>query len=528
MLIRRYTIKPYTMMLVIGLAVPTAFADQNNGDPVGACCFANSDCQVISSSSCSTLGGTFLGADIECPPPGTTRYKLGNHPAGGGAPPLYGLRLDGLLHVPTFDDDDDDGDDDDDDDGGSFNSKIVTFDFEDEPGTCMFLDLNLDAGTIRIFGRAFGGVVKNNDYVNPEFWDIDFTYVEGVGLVGGDGGFPDVHANNCPASGANSGTIAAVDGSPGPIALVDYCGSNSFAFRFGDVNGAGHRGFDGLSGWGWLNHSGRPHLWISDWLFTAELVCPEPPPSGACCFSDGTCNVISELSCNILGGNFLGNGTECANCPPPTGACCMGDGSCNVISEASCNTLGGNYLGNNTACANCPPLTGACCFADGSCNVISESSCGTLGGNFLGNNTDCANCPTPTGACCNSNDGTCVVTTQANCSGANLTYQGNGTKCTPNPCPPPTGACCFNDNTCTQVSRMECENAGGNFLGTNTPCSACPQIGACCFNDNTCTQVSQNDCNNAGGNFLGTSTPCSACPQIGACCFNDNTCTQVS
>ena len=41
----------------------------------------------------------------------------------------------------------------------------------------------------------------------------------------------------------------------------------------------GHRGFDGLSGFGWVNHGSDPtsHIVASDWLFTiAETPIPTP------------------------------------------------------------------------------------------------------------------------------------------------------------------------------------------------------------------------------------------------------------
>jgi hypothetical protein len=42
----------------------------------------------------------------------------------------------------------------------------------------------------------------------------------------------------------------------------------------------GHRGFNGISGWGWLSYVADdgtvlPHVYAADWLFTAELI-PAP------------------------------------------------------------------------------------------------------------------------------------------------------------------------------------------------------------------------------------------------------------
>ncbi len=50
-----------------------------------------------------------------------------------------------------------------------------------------------------------------------------------------------------------------------------------FSFRLGDEdNDAGHRGFDGVSGWGWLTHGSGGHVESSDWLFTVGEEIPEP------------------------------------------------------------------------------------------------------------------------------------------------------------------------------------------------------------------------------------------------------------
>jgi hypothetical protein len=47
--------------------------------------------------------------------------------------------------------------------------------------------------------------------------------------------------------------------------------------------------------------------------------CPQPPPVGACCFVDGTCQVLTEADCLALQGAWQGAGTDCDpnDCPPP-------------------------------------------------------------------------------------------------------------------------------------------------------------------------------------------------------------------
>jgi hypothetical protein len=125
-------------------------------------------------------------------------------------------------------------------------------------------------------------------------------------------------------------------------------------------------------------------------------------------------------------------------CPAPmvlTGACCFADGSCLVLSADDCSGQGGNYQGDNTTCNPnpCPQPTGACCFGDGSCQVLTAADCGGQGGSYQGDNSSCNPnpCPQPTGACC-APDGSCTVTTGADCAD---NYLGDGTVCAPNPCP---------------------------------------------------------------------------------------------
>ncbi len=120
--------------------------------------------------------------------PGT--YVLTNHPDGSARPPLYGFRLDGLY--------DDAGDPDD----------IFTFDFEAN-GSAMFMEAT--ASTLWIHGVSFGGLVQNEQYVEPwaGLWDIDFTYSNVAPAAPDDDliVLPPTPPNGVP----NSGTITRVE-----------------------------------------------------------------------------------------------------------------------------------------------------------------------------------------------------------------------------------------------------------------------------------------------------------------------------
>ena len=54
------------------------------------------------------------------------------------------------------------------------------------------------------------------------------------------------------------------------IDLFDHANSDGFTFRLGnDDDDMGHRGFDGISGSGWLDHGeAGTYVPASDWLFT--------------------------------------------------------------------------------------------------------------------------------------------------------------------------------------------------------------------------------------------------------------------
>jgi hypothetical protein len=113
----------------------------------------------------------------------------------------------------------------------------------------------------------------------------------GVSSPGGDGGLNDVYVH---ADNLNFGTITGMIGNTTyAYELEDQSTDNaptSLSFQLGDESGGGHRGFSGISGWGWVNHGSScisqhcDHVYASDWLFTAELK-PVPLPAAAWLFA---------------------------------------------------------------------------------------------------------------------------------------------------------------------------------------------------------------------------------------------------
>ncbi|MBX3386069.1 MAG: lamin tail domain-containing protein [Phycisphaeraceae bacterium] len=98
--------------------------------------------------------------------------------------------------------------------------------------------------------------------------------------------------------------------------------------------------------------------------------CMVMGPTGACCFANGTCGVITEADCMTAGGSYQGDNVTCmaAMCPQPMGACCVGT-MCSVTTSADCTTLMGEF----TLGGNCSPSL--CEFAQYNLSATNEEAC---------------------------------------------------------------------------------------------------------------------------------------------------------
>ena len=76
----------------------------------------------------------------------------------------------------------------------------------------------------------------------------------------------------------------------------------------------------------------------------------EPAPVGACCVLGIECQELNAFDCDFAEGQWQGPGTVCE---PGFGACCF-DGFCETLDPNCCELNGGTYLGNGTDCADCP------------------------------------------------------------------------------------------------------------------------------------------------------------------------------
>ena len=181
----------------------------------------------------------------------TGTYQLHDHPDAAQDPPPDALRLNELVDVTSGND-------------------VFTMSF-DATGSDMKLDY--DGSSIHIYGIAYGGRDVGGTYAADAylgFYDIDFWYTVGVGPAGADDDI-DVVA----PSDSNSGTVITPYGPT--ITLLDKS-NGDYTFRLGDEdNDLGHRGFPGISGWGWVEIDGALNPSATrDWLFTADFVIPTP------------------------------------------------------------------------------------------------------------------------------------------------------------------------------------------------------------------------------------------------------------
>ncbi len=106
-----------------------------------------------------------------------------------------------------------------------------------------------------------------------------------------------------------------------------------------------------------------------------------PHPVGPSGFGDDDVPVnVDEIAAyGSLGFNNNPGSAPCFDDAP--GACCLSDGSCEVTFQADCESIGGQWQGPGTSCEDpgCEPF-GACCLPDGSCAELEESACLDLSG----------------------------------------------------------------------------------------------------------------------------------------------------
>ncbi len=203
---------------------------------------------LVAFLACGTVAAAFAPvASAEVIVPGI--YRLHDHPDGAIAPPPYGLRLVELYDVTAGNDN-------------------FTFDFDhaDSEMFLTFTGTEITISGVSMGGRDTGAAWAADAYLG--LYSFSFTYSIGVSGVPGD---DDIYV---VANMDNTGTVTTPLGDT--LDLLDKS-NGSFSFRLGDESDdAGHRGFAGISGWGWLTYPAGAAPMGTDWIFTAELV---PAPS---------------------------------------------------------------------------------------------------------------------------------------------------------------------------------------------------------------------------------------------------------
>ncbi len=187
----------------------------------------------------------------------------------------------------------------------------------------------------------------------------------------------------------------------------------------------------------------------------------ECAPPSACCFPDGSCQVLPVGTCAEMGGTTIPDIT-CDPNPCPT-ACCFPYGDCVVTTAAECETMGGLVFPIDSCDPNpCMPWPYACCIVD-ECVMLNEADCLAQGGVWYdmmicesagGDFT----CP-PHDVCCIGTD--CLVLIEADCLAQGGEWHPEWEGCDPNPCLP-VHVCCVNE-TCFIATETDCLAQGGEW-----------------------------------------------------------------
>jgi len=228
-------------------------------------------------------------------------------------------------------------------------------------------------------------------------------------------------------------------------------------------------------------------------LMAATAVAAPPTRRGACCKTDGSCQVVTRRNCTIANGSFRGINKVCtpARCQS-VGACQSTNGLCTIRARTRCLNSGGTYSGNGTNCTvyPCTAASGACCTTTTYCRMYNSAQCIEEYGRFLGAGIGCNNIRCSEGdprACC-FDDGSCLMVTQGRCFGLDRSYREGSVTCEIAICNQTPGACCWPGDAgtgtgggCDLCNINYCTQNAGQWLGEGTGCSAflCPRLCAC-------------------------------------------------
>jgi hypothetical protein len=176
--------------------------------------------------------------------------------------------------------------------------------------------------------------------------------------------------------------------------------------------------------------------------------------------------VFSQLAAGSSYMIFVTNPATCYNGDMPAiGACCFCDGSCQVLTQDQCVAQEGWYNGDGTTCHPNPcSFNSICCLPTGVCSEnYPMCACEEVGGiPYPGLTCEQVTCQISTQACCLP-IGICVEETFETCVQLQGAPQGEGTSCDLVDCPSPFGACCLPAGNCAEMLESQCVASGGTW-----------------------------------------------------------------
>jgi hypothetical protein len=186
----------------------------------------------------------------------------------------------------------------------------------------------------------------------------------------GDGTGLEIYTNDFPHGdppGGPSGVILTPsEGNWGPANFEEVWWFEGYAYGAAYGTTVVQLGVDPSTGFaGWYNCESPPGEFPAE-DFGAMGVntdgvycCPMGMEYFACCFEDGTCELMTEELCAGAGGEFHPEWDYCEpnECPQPIIVCCFDDGSCQEITEEECLAAGGVVFWDLESCEpnECPP-----------------------------------------------------------------------------------------------------------------------------------------------------------------------------
>jgi hypothetical protein len=247
--------------------------------------------------------------------------------------------------------------------GSSIDFQVVASGVYIEQGNKFLIEADVDGQVPDLGFEAFGAVFNVDEAGNPDTFEGFITLTGTLGDLTGL-------------------AVGALFQDPGGLSIAGV---------FSITGGTG--AYEGASGSGVLNGLGMGQDAGVMTVNLAGTIGGKKTSTGACCFNDGTCQVLESQECFQQDGSFNAVGTTCRDVEcPVTGPCCLPNGNCTVISVQECITSGGAFQGVGASCngVSCDVTAGPCCFLD-MCIESTEDQCASTGGVFQGVGVSCDN-----------------------------------------------------------------------------------------------------------------------------------------